>query len=59
LTDADGRRPDWGASQIDFSQLPDSLLAYMRAGAAIQREWLQRLTERTERFLAQLPDPDR
>jgi NAD(P)-dependent dehydrogenase (short-subunit alcohol dehydrogenase family) len=59
FTDADGRRPDWGAIQIDFSQLPNSLLAYMRAGAAIQREWLQRLTERTERFLAQLPDPDK
>jgi len=55
LTDADGRRPDWGAIDIDFSQLPPTLLEYMRTGAQIQLEWLDAVSKRTKRFLAQLP----
>jgi NAD(P)-dependent dehydrogenase (short-subunit alcohol dehydrogenase family) len=55
FTDVDGRRPDWGALKIDFSQLPPSLLELMRTGAQIQLEWLDALSKRTERFLAQLP----
>jgi NAD(P)-dependent dehydrogenase (short-subunit alcohol dehydrogenase family) len=55
FTDVDGRRPDWGALQVDFSQLPPSLLELMRTGAQIQLEWLDALSKRTERFLAQLP----
>ena len=55
VVDEDGRRPDWGAIEIDFSRLPPSLLELMRTGAEIQREWSNALTKRTERFLAQLP----
>jgi len=53
--DADGRRPDWGAVKIDFSQLPPSLLELMRTGARTQIEWLNAISKRTKRFLAQLP----
>jgi NAD(P)-dependent dehydrogenase (short-subunit alcohol dehydrogenase family) len=53
--DADGRRPDWGAVKIDFSQHPPSLLDLMRTGAQIQLDWLNALSKRTKRFLARLP----
>jgi NAD(P)-dependent dehydrogenase (short-subunit alcohol dehydrogenase family) len=55
FADADGRRPDWGAVKIDFSQLPPSLLELMKTGAQIQIEWLNAVSARTKRFLAQLP----
>jgi NAD(P)-dependent dehydrogenase (short-subunit alcohol dehydrogenase family) len=53
--DADGRRPDWGAIEIDFSQFPPALLELMRTGSQIQLEWLNALSKRTKRFLGQLP----
>jgi hypothetical protein len=55
LTDADGRRPDWGSIEIDFSGLPPALLELMRTGSEIQLEWLKALSKRTKRFLGQLP----
>jgi hypothetical protein len=55
FTDADGRRPDWGAIEIDFSGLPPALVEEMRIGSEIQIEWLKALTTRTERFLGRLP----
>ena len=55
FTDADGRRPDWGAHDIDFSVLPRQMIPYFRAGAEMQIEWLTALTRRTKRFLKQLP----
>ena len=55
FTDADGRRPDWGAIEIDFSRHPSALLDLMRTGSQIQLEWLNALSKRTKRFLAQLP----
>jgi len=55
FTDADGRRPDWGAIEIDFSRHPPALLELMRTGALIQLEWLNALSKRTKRFLKQLP----
>jgi NAD(P)-dependent dehydrogenase (short-subunit alcohol dehydrogenase family) len=55
FTDADGRRPDWGSLDIDFSGLPPSLVEYMRNGAEIQLKWLESVTQRTKRFLTQLP----
>lgn len=57
LADADGRRPDWGAAEIDFSMLPQPLLDLLRAGSEIQLRWLNELTRRTRRFLNQLPGP--
>ncbi len=59
LTDADGRRPDWGAIEIDFSRHPASLLELMRTGSRIQLDWLQAVSKRTKRFLAQLPQTTR
>jgi len=56
FTDADGRRPDWGAIDIDFSRHPPSLLEYLRNGAEIQIKWLDSVAERTRRFLKQLPE---
>jgi NAD(P)-dependent dehydrogenase (short-subunit alcohol dehydrogenase family) len=55
FTDADGRRPDWGAIDIDFSMHPPFLLELMRAGAEIQVDWLVAASKRTKRFLKQLP----
>jgi NAD(P)-dependent dehydrogenase (short-subunit alcohol dehydrogenase family) len=57
FTDADGRRPDWGAIEIDFSRLPSTLLELFRTGSQIQLEWLNTLSKRTKRFQAQLPPP--
>lgn len=56
FTDADGRRPDWGAKQqLDFSMFPPAFLDMYRTGLALQREWLTRLVARTTRALDQLP----
>lgn len=55
ITDVDGRRPDWGALDIDFSMHPPELLELMRTGARIELEWLEALAQRTRRFLGQLP----
>ena len=55
FTDADGRRPDWGALKIDFSGDAAFLLDYMRTGARIQLDWLDRVRRKTEQFLGQLP----
>ncbi len=56
FTDADGRRPDWGAKdQLDFSMFPPSFLDEYRTGLELQRDWLNRLAARTERWLRQVP----
>jgi NAD(P)-dependent dehydrogenase (short-subunit alcohol dehydrogenase family) len=55
LTDADGRRPDWGAAAIDFSAHPKSLLEMFRTGSEMQIQWLRRTSENGERLLRQLP----
>jgi NAD(P)-dependent dehydrogenase (short-subunit alcohol dehydrogenase family) len=55
FTDADGRRPDWGSIEIDFSTLPPALVELMRTGSEIQLEWLKAVSKRTKRFLGQLP----
>jgi len=55
FTDVDGRRPDWGALEIDFSRHPQPLIDYLRHGCAIQLEWLHRLRRPTSRLLKKLP----
>jgi len=55
FTDADGRRPDWGASDIDFSEYPETFIDLMRTGAELQIAWLNARVKRTKRFLDQLP----
>jgi NAD(P)-dependent dehydrogenase (short-subunit alcohol dehydrogenase family) len=61
FTDGNGSRPDWGAKdQLDFSMFPPSFLDEYRTGLELQRDWLNRLAGRTERWLRQLPPaPDR
>jgi NAD(P)-dependent dehydrogenase (short-subunit alcohol dehydrogenase family) len=58
FTDHDGRRPDWGAAKIDFSEFPPAFLEWMRTGAEIQLQWLKALSKRTERALGQIPRPN-
>src|SRR5262249_35529810 len=55
FTDADGRRPDWGAVDIDFSRHPQSLVDLLRTGSQIQLQWLATLSTRTKRFFGKLP----
>ena len=55
FTDADGRRPDWAAHQIDFSKHPPAFLKMFRTGLALQHAWLSRLLERTARMQGKLP----
>ena len=51
FTDADGRRPDWGAKDVDFSVIPDFLRASILDGLQFQSEWLKVLSTRTEHYL--------
>src|SRR5580698_9997349 len=55
FTDADGRRPDWGASKLDFSRHPEELLRLLRNGSEIQLRWLSELRRKTKRLLTKLP----
>ncbi len=55
FTDADGTRPDWGKTQLDFSMFPPELLAYFRTGSRLGLEWLDTVTKRTRSFVKQLP----
>lgn len=55
FTDADGRRPDWGALKIDFSMYPDQFLQLLRTGSEIQLRWLSQRMRTTKHFLTQLP----
>ena len=59
FTDADGRRPDWGASKLDFSMFPPFLLELMRTGSRMQLAWLDAAMKRTKKFVRQLPPPKR
>jgi NAD(P)-dependent dehydrogenase (short-subunit alcohol dehydrogenase family) len=55
FTDYDGRRPDWGALQIDWSPLPKDFVQLFATGTRIQIEWLETLAQRTHAFAAKLP----
>jgi NAD(P)-dependent dehydrogenase (short-subunit alcohol dehydrogenase family) len=52
FTDADGRRPDWGSKDVDFSVVPESVRTLILDGLQFQREWLKVLSTRTENYLA-------
>jgi NAD(P)-dependent dehydrogenase (short-subunit alcohol dehydrogenase family) len=52
FTDADGRRPDWGTKDVDFSAVPEALRTMILNGLQVQREWLAVLSARTEQYLA-------
>jgi NAD(P)-dependent dehydrogenase (short-subunit alcohol dehydrogenase family) len=50
LTDVDGRRPDWGALDVDYSRLPAFLVEALRDALQMQSEWLKVLSSRTEQY---------
>jgi len=52
FTDVDGRRPDWGMKDIDFSVLPKSLSTLILDGMELQAAWLHVLAERSDRYVA-------
>ena len=52
LTDVDGRRPDWGKLEIDYSQVPPPMLDAIRDGVEVQAAWLELLSKRTRAFQA-------
>ena len=52
FTDADGRRPDWGMKEIDFSVVPEELRTLILEGMEMQAEWLHVLADRTDRCVA-------
>ncbi len=55
FTDYDGRRPDWGALEIDWSPLPASFVEVFATGTTLQIAWLETLARRTRAFAAKLP----
>ena len=55
FTDVDGRRPDWGRFEIDFSQQPPAFVEYFRNSWTIQLAWLSAIGRRTREFLDKLP----
>jgi NAD(P)-dependent dehydrogenase (short-subunit alcohol dehydrogenase family) len=50
LTDIDGRRPDWGKLEIDYSQVPQTWLDTEKDSLEVQVAWLELLLERTRQF---------
>lgn len=55
FTDADGTRPDWGRTKLDFSMFPPELLSYFQIGTRLSRAWLDTVTQNTRAFMKQLP----
>jgi NAD(P)-dependent dehydrogenase (short-subunit alcohol dehydrogenase family) len=50
LSDIDGQRPDWGKLDIDYSQVPLSVIEAMMDGIQVQAAWLELLLDRTRSF---------
>jgi NAD(P)-dependent dehydrogenase (short-subunit alcohol dehydrogenase family) len=55
ISDYDGRRPDWGRHEIDFSTLPPTWVDLFRTGSDFQITWLTTLAARTRRFRTKIP----
>jgi NAD(P)-dependent dehydrogenase (short-subunit alcohol dehydrogenase family) len=55
FTDYDGRRPDWGRHDIDFSVLPPAWVDLFRTRADLETTWLTTLAARTREFGAKIP----
>jgi NAD(P)-dependent dehydrogenase (short-subunit alcohol dehydrogenase family) len=53
--DYDGRRPDWGRHEIDFSQLPPTMVDVFRTGIDLEMRWLSTLLARSKKFKAKIP----
>ena len=54
FTDYDGRRPDWGRHQIDFSTLPPTWIDLFRTGTDLEIKWLTTLAARARKFRAKI-----
>jgi NAD(P)-dependent dehydrogenase (short-subunit alcohol dehydrogenase family) len=54
LTDFDGRRPDWGMLDIDYSMFSQSFMDEFSDTLQVQTEWLDVLASRTQRFRSTL-----
>jgi NAD(P)-dependent dehydrogenase (short-subunit alcohol dehydrogenase family) len=50
FTDADGRRPDWGALDVDYSRHPASLMEAIGDALEVHTSWLDVLSKRTKRY---------
>jgi NAD(P)-dependent dehydrogenase (short-subunit alcohol dehydrogenase family) len=57
FTDVDGRRPDWGTHDIDYSKHPAWLVELIRNGCENQIAWLNTIARRTAYFLKKMPKP--
>jgi NAD(P)-dependent dehydrogenase (short-subunit alcohol dehydrogenase family) len=55
FTDYDGRRPDWGRHQIDFSGLPKTWVDVFRTGTELELTWLTTLAARSKKLRAKIP----
>jgi NAD(P)-dependent dehydrogenase (short-subunit alcohol dehydrogenase family) len=55
VRDYDGRRPDWGRHNIDFSVLPPTWVDLFRTGADLEIRWLTTLANRTKNFRRKMP----
>jgi NAD(P)-dependent dehydrogenase (short-subunit alcohol dehydrogenase family) len=55
FTDADGRRPDWGALAIDWSVLPPPFVDLFRTMTDLHLQWLEALAQRTRAFRKKIP----
>jgi NAD(P)-dependent dehydrogenase (short-subunit alcohol dehydrogenase family) len=52
LTDIDGRRPDWGRLEIDYSEIPKPMVEAIKDAVEVQAAWLELLSKRTRSFQA-------
>jgi NAD(P)-dependent dehydrogenase (short-subunit alcohol dehydrogenase family) len=55
FADYDGRRPDWGSHEFDFSMFPQTWIDLFRTGADLELTWLTTLAARTKKFRAKIP----
>jgi NAD(P)-dependent dehydrogenase (short-subunit alcohol dehydrogenase family) len=55
FTDYDGRRPDWGRHNIDFSVLPPTWVDLFRTATDLEDRWLTTLAARTRKFRVKIP----
>jgi NAD(P)-dependent dehydrogenase (short-subunit alcohol dehydrogenase family) len=50
FTDIDGRRPDWGRLDVDYSQIPAPMLDTMRDEIDVHAAWIAVLAKRAEAY---------
>lgn len=55
FTDYDGRRPDWGRHNIDWSGMPPAWIEEFRTGTDLGLKFQSLLAARTKKFRAKIP----